>query len=62
MERCPHCGGRALGKVATRQYYCADCCCEVSERGDRLTIYRVDDEGELWPVDILSSTQPGERG
>ncbi|MDF2501722.1 MAG: hypothetical protein K0Q77_2436, partial [Anaerosporomusa subterranea] len=36
MFVCPVCGRKAVGKVASGQFYCWDCCVEfsVSDKGD----------------------------
>ncbi|HHY37048.1 MAG TPA: hypothetical protein GX518_05085 [Firmicutes bacterium] len=47
---CPVCGGREVGKVGARQYYCHDCCVEFVVRRDRIQVYQVEDDGTLVAV------------
>ncbi len=48
MFVCPVCGRKAVGKVASDQFYCWDCCVEfsVSDKGD-VEIFDVEVDGSL---------------
>ena len=57
MEVCPECGSRAIGKVATNQYYCWDCCIEFAENQDStIELYEVDLDGELVSMGQIERT------
>lgn len=49
MVRCPNCGGRAVGKIGSHQYYCWECCVEFSpsKDGHKWLVYMVQDDGTL---------------
>lgn len=47
MIACPHCHGRAIGKVGANHYYCWDCCIEFSSSAKGIEMYRVEDDGTL---------------
>ncbi|HHW91410.1 MAG TPA: hypothetical protein GX735_01775 [Firmicutes bacterium] len=47
---CPVCGGRDVGKVGAKQYYCRECCVEFVVRRDRIQVYQVEDDGTLVEV------------
>lgn len=49
MVRCPNCGGRAVGKIGSHQYYCWECCVEFSpsKDGHKWLVYVVQDDGTL---------------
>lgn len=44
---CPSCGGRAIGKVGTDQFYCWDCCVEFLLDDDEIEVFEVDPDGDL---------------
>ncbi len=49
---CPVCSGIDVGKVASSQYYCWDCCIEFKMAGNRFTrIYNIEDDGTLTGID-----------
>lgn len=47
MNRCPSCGSRGIGRVATDQYYCWDCCVEFTAGRSGVKIYQINEEGEM---------------
>ncbi|MGB9867561.1 MAG: hypothetical protein ACPLPR_06625 [Bacillota bacterium] len=56
--KCPNCGGRAVGKVGSHQFYCWECCVEfsLSKDGHRWLVYVVQDDGTLTKVVNDAST------
>lgn len=44
MKNCPICNGRAVGRVATDQFYCWNCLVEYDGNNK---IYEVEEDGSL---------------
>ena len=45
--KCPFCYSKEVGKIGTNQYYCWDCFFEFSVKNNIITLYEVDEEGQL---------------
>ncbi|WP_198936746.1 hypothetical protein [Domibacillus epiphyticus] len=54
MTTCPNCGSREIGKIGTGQFFCRDCCVEMSELEGGLVIHQVEEDGSLSPIDEWS--------
>jgi len=51
--RCPVCNGKNVGKIGTHQYYCWNCFIEFTVKGDRLTVYEIEEDGTLTSLNDL---------
>jgi len=44
---CPLCKGTTLGKVGSNQYFCSECLLEFYRNETNITMYSIDDTGDL---------------
>ncbi len=47
MIRCPSCGSRTVGRVATSQYFCGDCCVEFELTRNGSRVFTLNEDGTL---------------
>ncbi|WP_202411424.1 hypothetical protein [Halobacillus halophilus] len=45
--RCPNCNNKNLGKIGSEQYYCWNCCLELSVEEGRININQIEEDGSL---------------
>jgi ribosomal protein L37AE/L43A len=51
---CPNCKSKGLGKIATNQYYCSECCIEIKTSNGQVTsVYQIEEDGTLHSLNDL---------
>lgn len=55
--RCPNCNGKDIGKIGMDQFYCWNCCVEMTVSGNAMTIQQVKKDGSLQSMNDLFTEQ-----
>ncbi len=55
--QCPLCGGKAIGKIGSEQYYCWDCCVEYHLTKEGIHVYDLDEDGVLTSLEPMRETE-----
>jgi hypothetical protein len=50
---CPNCKGNNIGKIGNQQYYCWNCCIELSAINGVLDVHQVESDGSLSSLNDL---------
>ncbi|WP_176720484.1 hypothetical protein [Desulfuribacillus stibiiarsenatis] len=50
---CPFCYSKDVGKIGTNQFYCWNCFFEYSVRNNVITLYDIDEEGQLTALEKI---------
>ncbi|TYP69550.1 hypothetical protein [Paenibacillus methanolicus] len=62
--KCINCNSIDIGRIGTRQYYCWNCCIEMTiEEDGRMDVFQVEKDGSLSSLNDLfleEETQPDE--
>lgn len=51
--KCINCNSIDIGKIGPRQYFCWNCCIEMSYAGDKLDVYQVEADGSVSSLNDL---------
>lgn len=51
--KCPNCRSLTLRKINTNQYFCANCCIELTLSKKNVSIYQVEEDGTLSSLNDL---------
>ncbi|NBD24550.1 hypothetical protein [Paenibacillus glycinis] len=51
--KCINCHSIDIGKIGPRQYFCWNCCIEMSFAGDKLDVYQVEADGSVSSLNDL---------
>ncbi|MNG15663.1 hypothetical protein D3C84_995080 [compost metagenome] len=51
--RCINCSSIDIGKIGPKQYYCWDCCIEMTIDGDKIDVYQVEKDGTVSSLNDL---------
>lgn len=54
---CPNCASKNIGKISANQFYCWNCCIELTLEGDQLLMNQVEEDGTLTSLDDLFDAQ-----
>lgn len=49
LDACPNCRSRRIGRIGIDQFFCGDCCLEVTVRADRrgYDLHGMDEDGNV---------------
>lgn len=50
---CPNCASKNIGKISANQFYCWNCCIELTLENDKLSLSQVEEDGTLTSLDDL---------
>ncbi|MBM7649018.1 hypothetical protein JOC78_001968 [Bacillus ectoiniformans] len=53
MFKCPNCQSKQIGKIGSNQFYCWNCCIELSVVKDVISVHQVEEDGSLSSLDDL---------
>ncbi|WP_181350568.1 hypothetical protein [Thalassobacillus sp. CUG 92003] len=51
--KCPNCQSSQLGRIGSKQYYCWNCCLELSVEEDKININQIEEDGSLSSLNDL---------
>ncbi|WP_225442568.1 hypothetical protein [Paenibacillus lycopersici] len=51
--KCINCNSSDIGKIGPHQYFCWNCCIEMSLAGEKLDVYQVEEDGSLSSLNDL---------
>ena len=51
---CPLCGAHSAGKIGPERYYCGECCYEWVQKGDKISVFTITTDGDLFRINQLS--------
>nr|WP_183602962.1 hypothetical protein [Paenibacillus phyllosphaerae] len=53
MLKCINCSSIDVGKIGPKQYFCWDCCIEMTITGDKMDVYQVEPDGTVSSLNDL---------
>ncbi|SFT12813.1 hypothetical protein [Paenibacillus sp. BC26] len=51
--KCINCNSIDIGRIGPHQYFCWNCCIEMSLHGEKLDVYQVEKDGSLSSLNDL---------
>ncbi|MCP3030408.1 hypothetical protein LF817_03540 [Halobacillus sp. A1] len=51
--KCPNCNGKNLGRIGNEQYYCWNCCLELSVEKGIVNVHQIEEDGSLSSLNDL---------